>query len=61
MYPTAPTTTIGGVSKMVTASTTSFLLISKSKGDFLLRDVQGKMWQRVINVLSVRPSSMQGV
>lgn len=28
MYPTAPTTTTGGVSMMVTASTTSFLLIS---------------------------------
>lgn len=33
MYPTTPTTTIGGVSRIVTASTISFLLISEEKKD----------------------------
>lgn len=33
MYPTTPTTTIGGVSRIVTASTISFLLISGKEID----------------------------
>ena len=36
MYPTIPTIIIGGVSIIVTASTTSFLLISKKLGFIII-------------------------